>query len=136
MNFLDADGLAGKDLTEVDFLGAQTDSAATGNHDSFVVEGVVDVGQSLIEAGGGLIDFGRILHTEGLVRALIIKDFDEFVEPGLLLQEVCTGRLGGFFFEGEMHAFAAAILLRMARLDAFDANPQARPPDGEFAQIK
>ena len=57
MNFLDADGLAGKDLTEVDFLGAQTDSAATGYHDGFVVEGVVDVGQSLIEASGGLIDF-------------------------------------------------------------------------------
>ncbi len=47
MNFFDADRLAGKDLTEVDFLGAQTDSAATGNHDRFVVERVVDVGQSL-----------------------------------------------------------------------------------------
>ncbi len=53
MNFLDADNLGGKDLTEVDFLGAQIDSAATGNHDGFVVEGIVDVGQSLIEAGEG-----------------------------------------------------------------------------------
>ena len=51
MNFFDADRLAGKNLTEVDFLGAQTNSAATGYHDSFVVEGVVDDGQSLIEAG-------------------------------------------------------------------------------------
>jgi hypothetical protein len=82
---VNADSLAGEDLTEVDFFGAQTDSAATGNHDSFVVEGVVDVGQSLIEASGGLIDFGRILHSEGFVRTLIIKDLDEFVEPGLLL---------------------------------------------------
>jgi hypothetical protein len=32
------------------------------------VERIVDVGQSLIEAGGGLIDFDRILHAEGLVR--------------------------------------------------------------------
>ena len=47
MNFFNADRLAGKDLAEVDFLGAQTDSAATGYHDSFVVERVVDVGQSL-----------------------------------------------------------------------------------------
>jgi hypothetical protein len=35
------------------------------------VEGVVDVGQSLIEAGGGLIDFGGIFHAEGFARALI-----------------------------------------------------------------
>jgi len=92
VNFFDADGLAGKDLTEINFLGAQTNSAATGYHNSFVVERVVDVGQSLIEAGGWPIDFGRILHAEGFVRALIIKDLDEFVEPGLLLQEVGTGR--------------------------------------------
>jgi len=102
VNLFNADGLAGKDLTEVDFLGAQTDSAATGNHDGCVVEGVVDVGQSLIEAGGGLIDFGRILHAVGFVRALVIKDLDEFVEPGLLLQEVGIGRLGSLFLQGEM----------------------------------
>jgi hypothetical protein len=30
----------------------------------------------------------------------------------------------------------AAILLRMAGLDAFDANAQAQPPDGELAQMK
>ena len=35
-----------------------------------------------------------------------------------------------------MHAFVAAILLRVAGLDAFDANTEAQPPDGEFAQMK
>ena len=35
-----------------------------------------------------------------------------------------------------MHAFVAAVLLRMARLDPFDANAQPQPPDGEFAQIR
>ena len=83
--FFNADSLAGEDLAEIDFLRAQTDSAATGDDDGFVVEGVVDVGQPLIEASGRLIDFGRILHAKGFVRALIIKDPDEFVEPGLLL---------------------------------------------------
>ena len=130
MNFFNADGLAGEDLAEVDFLGAQTDSAATGNHDSLVVEGVVDVGQSLIEASGGLIDFGRILHAEGFVRTVMIKDLDEFVEPGLLLKEVGTGGLGGLFLQGEMHAFVAAILLRVAGLDALDGNTETQPPDG------
>src|ERR1035438_9374034 len=72
----------------------------------------------------------------GFVRALIIKDLDEFVEPGLLLQEISTGGLGGLFLQGEMHAFVAAVLLGMARLDAFDANTETQPPDGEFAQIK
>ena len=47
-----------------------------------------------------------------------------------------SGRLGGFFLQGEMHAFVAAVLLRMAGLDPFDANAQAQPPDGEFAQMK
>src|ERR1700674_882365 len=35
-----------------------------------------------------------------------------------------------------MHAFMAAVWLRMARLDAFNANPQPEPPDREFAQVK
>jgi hypothetical protein len=34
-----------------------------------------------------------------------------------------------------MHALMAAILLGMPGLDAFDANAQAKPPDGEFAEI-
>src|SRR5438552_17912181 len=35
-----------------------------------------------------------------------------------------------------MHAFMTAILLGMAGLNAFDANAQAQPPDGEFAQVE
>lgn len=43
----------------------------------------------------------------------------------MLLEEVDGGRLGGFFLQGEMHAFVTAILLGMARLDPFDGNAQA-----------
>ncbi len=67
---------------------------------------------------------------------LAVKNFHEVIEAGLLLKEVGSGRLGGFFFQGKMHAFMTAILLRMTRLDAFDANAQAKPPDGELAQTK
>ena len=35
-----------------------------------------------------------------------------------------------------MHAFTTAILLGITRLDAFNANPQPEPPDGEFAQVE
>ena len=41
----------------------------------------------------------------------MIEDRDEVVEAGLLLQEVFGRGLGGFFFQGEMHAFVTAILL-------------------------
>src|SRR5579863_374317 len=35
-----------------------------------------------------------------------------------------------------MHAFVAAVLLRVPRFDAFDANAQAQPPHGELAQVE
>src|SRR5499433_4130217 len=46
VNLLDADGLTGKALAEVDFFVPQTDATAARDHDGFVVEGIVDVGQS------------------------------------------------------------------------------------------
>ena len=70
------------------------------------------------------------------MRTLVVEDLYELVEPGLLLQEVSTRRLGSFFFQGEMHTFMAAILLRMSRLDPLNADAQAQPPDRQFAQIK
>jgi hypothetical protein len=35
-----------------------------------------------------------------------------------------------------MHAFMAAVLLGMARLDSFHADTQPKTPDGKFAQIE
>ena len=53
MNFLDADRLAGEDVTEVDLFVAETDAAAMGDDDGLVVEGIVDVGQPVIGACRG-----------------------------------------------------------------------------------
>ena len=35
-----------------------------------------------------------------------------------------------------MHALVAAVLLRMTRLDPFNANTEPEPPDRKFAQVK
>ncbi len=48
MHFPDVDGLAGEDRAEIDFFLAQTHATAAGDHDGFVVEWIVDVGQSLV----------------------------------------------------------------------------------------
>jgi len=70
------------------------------------------------------------------MRTLPVEDVHELVEAGLLLEEVGGGRFRGLLFPGEMHAFVAAILLRMARLDALNANAEAKPPDGKFAEVE
>src|SRR6266403_4307560 len=88
VNFFDADSLASKDRAEIDFFAAQTDAAAIGDDDDFIVEGIVDIGQSLISAGRGLIDLGWALHVQGFVRTFVVEDFDEVIEEGLLLKEV------------------------------------------------
>jgi hypothetical protein len=49
-----------------------------------------------------------------------IEFLQEGVELGLLLQEVDAGRAGGFFLQGEMHAFMTAVLLGMAGANPFN----------------
>jgi hypothetical protein len=51
VNLLDVDGLSGKDLAEVNCFVAQTNAATAGDHDGFVVEGIVDVRQPDIGTG-------------------------------------------------------------------------------------
>ena len=48
MNLFDADRLAGKDRAEINFFVSQTDATAMGDDDGLVVEGIVDIGQSLV----------------------------------------------------------------------------------------
>ena len=52
----------------------------------------------------GCVDLRRALHVQGFVRTLVVEDLDELVEPSLLLQKIGSRRLGGFFFQGQMHA--------------------------------
>ena len=63
------------------------------------------------------------------MRTLAIELFHEDVELSLLLQDIGAGRAGGFLLERQMHAFMAAVLLGMTRLDALDRDAQPQPPD-------
>ncbi|MGB9069909.1 MAG: hypothetical protein WCC21_15170 [Candidatus Acidiferrales bacterium] len=80
-----------------------------------------------------MVDLRGTLHVQRFVRAFVVEDLDEVIELGLLLQEIQTRWFSRFFFQGQMHALMTAVLLGMARLDPFDAEPE--PPDRQFGQI-
>src|ERR1700751_363458 len=94
--------MTGKDLTEIDFLLAKPDAPAPGDHDGFIVEGIVDVRQSGVRAVGRLVDLRRALHVQGFVRTLVVEDLHELVEASLLLQKIGSRRLPPVFWEGVM----------------------------------
>ena len=70
------------------------------------------------------------------MRSLLVVIVDEGIELGLLLQEVFPRRFGGFFLQGQVHAFVPTVLLWITRLDALDADAEAQPPDREFAEAE
>src|SRR6185437_609829 len=81
-------------------------------------------------------ELGRTAHVKRLVRPLVVVAGDEVIELGLLLKEVFAGGLGGLELQGQMHAFVAPILLRVAGLDALDLDAEAEPPDRELGEIE
>ena len=66
------------------------------------------------------------------MRPFGIELADEGIEALLLLQAVGARRPGCFLLESEVHALMAAILLRMAGLDALDGDAEPEPPDREL----
>ncbi|SRR6266566_6680857 len=77
-----------KNLAQINFFLAQADAAATSDHDSFVVEGIVDVGQSGVDAQGTSVDVHRTSHVQRFVRALAVEDVDTFVKAACCCFEV------------------------------------------------
>lgn len=65
------------------------------------------------------------------MRPILVVNLDEVIKALLLLQEVEGGRFGGFLFQGQMHALVPAVLLRVAGLDALEADAESEPPDTE-----
>jgi hypothetical protein len=83
VHFFDADGLAGKDRAEIDFLSAET-NAATVCDDDGAVKRVVDVRQYGVPSRRRLTNLCRTFHVQGFVRSLVLEDLDEIIEAYLL----------------------------------------------------
>ena len=100
VDFLDTDGLAGKGCAEVDLFAIQAKTAAAGNRDGAVVEGILRFRDAQIRAAGSGVDFGRAFHSESFMGSFVIEFLLEGVEFGLLLQEVGPRRPGGLLLQG------------------------------------
>ncbi len=114
----------------------QAEAAAGRDETPAIVEGVFEVRQAAIGAFREGIAFGWALHGQRLVRPFAIELLPEVIESFLLLQGVHAGWPCRFLLEGEVHALVAAILLRVAWLDALDGDSEAQPPDCELAQVE
>src|SRR3989442_5441583 len=100
------------------------------------MQGVTELGQAFVGPGRRRINVRGTLHLQGLVGSLGVELLHEGVEAGLLLQAVGARRSGGLLLQGQMHALVAAVLLRMAGLDAFDRDAEPQPPDRELGKVE
>jgi hypothetical protein len=117
VDLLDTDHLSGKDLTEIDLAPPKADTAAGGDDDALVVDGIIELRQAPTSPGGRGMEGGGRLLAPRLVRLLGVEFVDEFVELRLLLQDAGAGRLGRLKLQRRVHAFMPAALLRFAWLD-------------------
>jgi hypothetical protein len=136
VDFFDSQALAGKDGRDVDAFSVHADSAACGDEDVAIVQGICEFGQAVITARRGRVELGGALHVDGLVWSFLVEFFYELVEAGLLLQAVHAGRPGGLFLEREMHALVTPVLLGISRLDPLDGDAESQPPDREFGEVE
>src|SRR6185312_2242349 len=114
----------------------QAEASAGGNKHLAIVERIGQLRQAGVATRRGGVELGGALHLEGLVWPFGIELADEGIEAFLLLQAIGARRPGGFPFEGEVHALMASVLLRVARLDAFDRNTKPEPPHRELGEVE
>src|SRR5690606_34026912 len=129
------------ELDELEAEGARDEDLVAPEADEAPVIGSDDVRPGLgglvdelprISPARRLVDRRRRLVPPGLVRSLLVEHTAPEVEGPLLGVEVGLGL--GLRLEGQVHALVAAVLLRLARLDALDADAEAHPPDRERGQ--
>ena len=62
------------------------------------------------------------------MRALVVEDLAELVEPTLLRSLIGCRRIGGFLLEGQVHSLVATVLIRSTRLDVLRLDPRLDQP--------
>ena len=72
-------------------------SAAAGHGDRTIVERILELVEAPIRARRRLVELGRVVHVDRLMRPLAVVALDEVVELGLLLKEVARRGLASFF---------------------------------------
>src|ERR1700722_2160086 len=87
-----------------------------------------------IGAPRGLVVAARRLLAERLVRPLVVVVRAEPIEAALLLVWGGGRWLRGLFLERPMHALVPPVLLRGARIDAFEPDPELHPLNRQPAQ--
>lgn len=65
------------------------------------------------------------LHIERLVWPFLVEFADEVVKAGLLLEGIHARRSCRLLLQGPVHSLVATVLLRVARPDALDGDPQS-----------
>lgn len=119
--------MSSKHRTEVDFLAFYADPAACRDSDCFVMEWVRHWGNTVERPVRRSIQINRSLHLKRLMRSFVVIFVFETLEHFLLLEHVHACWAGAVLFERSMHPFMTSVLLRVARLDTFNGNPQAQP---------
>jgi len=97
VDFFDAHSLTRERSAEINFLFEDADPSATGNQNCPVVERKGEFSDAAI-GSRGLIDVGGELHSESLMRAVVVKLMNEGVEFSLSRKEVGAGWPGSFHF--------------------------------------
>lgn len=79
-----------------------------------------------------MVETGRDLVVQALVRALVVEHVANIIEAALLRTKGCRRRFRRVLLQRSMHPFVAAVLLRSASLYPLMHNPELHPPEGEL----
>jgi len=135
VDFAQAKDLACKDLAAIDLALSDTDAPAPSDADGAIMEWIFRIPGRHIDPRRRCIEIAGTGPAQRLMRTLVVVNIDEAIDAFLLLEKVEGGRLCGFLFQGQVHAFVPAVLLGTPWPDAFDSDAKSQPPDRQPGEI-